>query len=106
MVECSTNKLLLFPVHDRTEKTLLPIIKRHVAKGSIICSDGWRAYGNLNEHGYEYFSVLHKEAFKATYENMATGKTIGIHTNRIEGAWAHAKAHFRRINGTSKKNFV
>ena len=26
-------------------------------------------------------------------------------TNRIEGTWAHAKTHFRTINGTSKGNF-
>lgn len=30
---------------------------------------------------------------------------VEVGTNRIEGAWKHAKDHFRRINGTSMINF-
>ena len=28
-----------------------------------------------------------------------------MHTNTIEGAWAHAKNHFKVINGTNVRNF-
>lgn len=40
---------ILYPVGDRTEDTLLPIIQRHVEGGSTIYSDGW----SLNDIGYE-----------------------------------------------------
>ena len=32
-------------------------------------------------------------------------EVISVNTNRIEGAWKHAKSHFRKINGTSLPNF-
>jgi hypothetical protein len=34
-----------------------------------------------------------------------TGDIERVHTNRIEGAWKHAKAYFRTMNGTSVGNF-
>ena len=39
------------------------------------------------------------------YENVNNGDKVEVHTNRIEGAWKHAKQHFRKINGTSLSNF-
>lgn len=36
-----SNTLILYPVGDRTEDTLLPIIQRLVEVGSTIYSDGW-----------------------------------------------------------------
>lgn len=76
---------------DRTEATLLPIIERHVEKGSSIYSDGWSAYCPLNELGYRHFTVLHKYAFKKTCVNKETNEEVEVHTNRIKGAWKHAK---------------
>jgi len=101
MVERDSNSIILYPVTDRSEKTLLPLIKRHVAEGSTIYSDGWSAYCSLNEHGYEHFSVIHKHAFCKEYKNIDTGEIVKVHTNRIEGAWKHAKDHFRRMSGTT-----
>ena len=41
MVERETNTpLLIYPVSDRSEDTLLPIIQRHLEPGSTIYSDG------------------------------------------------------------------
>lgn len=51
MVERDSNTLLIYPVSDRSEDTLIPIIKRHVEAGSTIYSDGWSAYCGLNELG-------------------------------------------------------
>ena len=47
LLERSTNRLLLFPVDDRTEERLVSIINNYVEKGSTIYSDGWGAYANL-----------------------------------------------------------
>jgi transposase-like protein len=104
-VERESNQVILYPVSDRTETTLLPIIERHVEKGATIYSDGWSAYCPLNEMGYSHFTVLHKYAFKKSYINTATNEEVQVHTNRIEGAWKHAKDHFRRMAGTKIGQF-
>lgn len=105
MVERDSNTLLIYPVSDRSEDTLIPIIKNHVEAGSTIYSDGWSAYCGLNELGYNHFTVLHKYSFKKVYINQNTREEVEIHTNRIEGAWKHAKEHFRRMSGTKISQF-
>lgn len=105
MVERETNTIILYPVADRKEETLLPIIQRHCLPGSSIYSDGWSAYCPLNDMGYEHFTVIHKYAFRKTYVNAETGEEKSIHTNRIEGAWKHAKEHFKRMSGTKISQF-
>ena len=105
MVERATNRLIMYPVSDRTEKTLVQIIQRHVKRGSTIYSDGWSAYCNLNEYGYKHFTVIHKYAFKKIYMNTETNQEVAVHTNRIEGAWKHAKDHFKRMAGTKGPQF-
>ena len=105
LVEKKSNTLLLFPVPDRTVNTLLPIIKKFVKPKTIIFSDGWPSYFDLNKHGFRHFSVLHKYNYRQEYENITTGEKISVNTNRIEGAWGIAKQHFKRIRGTSSDNF-
>lgn len=75
------------------------IFIRHVEKGSKVFTDAWGGYRQLNELGYEAFVVVHSRNYQQSYINMVTGEVVIVTTNAIEGAWAHAKAHFRRING-------
>ena len=74
-------------------------------QGSTIYSDGWSAYCELNDLGYHHFAVLHKYSFKKVYIKEDTPKEVEIHNNRIEGAWKHAKEHFRRVSGTKISQF-
>ena len=69
-------------------KTILPIVKRHVKKGSTISTDEWYAYRTLPAEGYNHGTVEHgmKQYVKGIH-----------HTNRIEGFWSHLK---RAIKGT------
>ncbi len=39
--------LRMFAVNRRNRDTLRPIIERHVAGGTTVVSDEWRAYSNL-----------------------------------------------------------
>ena len=78
LVEQTTNKLILFPVNDRSADTLMLIIVLHVKKGTRIFTDGWSSYGTLNERRFDYFTVIHKDRFSATYRNAATGETIKV----------------------------
>lgn len=67
-------------VEQRNRETLLSIIQAHVRPGSIIHSDEWRAYSNLNELQYTHGTVCHKYHFV----NPETGvHTQHVYSNRI-----------------------
>ena len=48
-----------FITKDATKKTLLPLIKEIVEKGSTVVTDEWGAYNGLNKHGYTHERVNH-----------------------------------------------
>jgi len=99
-IERDTNRLKLFPVDNRNADVLLSLIQEHASTDSTIYSDGWAAYNALSSLGYRHFVMEHKHAFKLICKDGITGETVTVHTNTIEGSWKHAKAHFRRMNGT------
>ena len=105
LVERSTNRIILYPVDSRDSNTLISIITRHVEVGTHIYTDGWAGYSTLNSLGYKHFTVEHKTSFSQSYKDTVTGEIVSVNTNRIEGAWKHAKAHLRQINGTKINNF-
>ena len=82
-IERDSRKSFLVAVEDRSEETLLPIIKKHISVGSTIVSDCWKAYHNLSDHGYLHQTVNHSVEFK---------NDEGFHTNTIEGHWRQVKA--------------
>ena len=72
-------------VPDRTRATLLPIIKAHIAPGSIIRSDFWKAYDIIPfEKGYDYVHEKVNHSVEYVTEE-------GVHTNTIEGSWSGVK---------------
>ena len=105
LVERSSNRIILYPVDNRNAMTLTTIIKRHVEPGSNVYSDGWAGYNDLNMLGFRHFTVVHKYCYKQQYFDTTTGEVLTVHTNRIEGAWKHAKDYFKRMNGSNMKNF-
>ena len=105
LISRETNTMILYLVEKQDSATLIAIIQRHVPQGSCIFSNSWPVYGQLNDLGNNHFSICHKRNFKAQYKNEVTGEIIDVCTNRIEGAWQHAKKHFKNINGTSLQNF-
>ena len=52
-------KSVIETVENITEETLLNLIKEWVAPGTVIVSDGWKAYANLGKHGYTHKTVNH-----------------------------------------------
>ena len=78
-------KVFMIPVHNRKASTLLPIIKKWIAPGSIIHSDCWKAYSNLQKMGYTHVTVNHSKEF--------VNKETAACTNSIESDWRHAKVH-------------
>jgi len=82
-LERETNHLKLFPVDIRSADDLLSLIQGHVSPGSTIYSDGWSAYNGLSALGYKHFEVEHKYSFKQVCKDVATGKSVTVHTNTI-----------------------
>ena len=70
---------------------ILPIIDRHVHRGSKINSNGAKCYKSLIHMGYTHNVVIHKYKF-------VTDR--GIHTNNIENVWSNLKSVFKKIRGS------
>lgn len=85
-------------VPDSKSKTLLPLVEKHVTKGSTVSTDSLWSYRNLPKLGYKHGFVKHtlREYVKGIH-----------HTNSIEGFWSRLK---NSINGThvhvSKKHLA
>ena len=91
-------KVFMVAVEDRTAETLLAVIQKWIAPGSIIWSDCWKSYNKIPElpQGYRHQTVNHSKNF--------VDPQTGTCTNRIECDWRHAKAEFPRY-GTKPEHY-
>lgn len=81
-------------VYDRSEDHLTHLIQQHIAQGTHIITDGWSAYRNLSNFGYEHSVVIHEENFVSPENNQ-------VHTQTIEATWSSLK-RFLRGQGSNK----
>lgn len=79
-------RLEMCPNNQRTTEVLIPLIQKHVATGSIVHTDEWRAYNKLARCGYIHKTVNHSKEFVAV---------DGTHTQRIEANWRPMRQYFR-----------
>lgn len=71
-------KVFVVPVENRDSETIDKILSTHIKSGSIIYTDRWKGYQNLNlKFGFDHKTVNHSENFK--------DKETGICTNTVEG---------------------
>lgn len=80
-------------VDNRSKVTLLEIIQRRIAPGTIIMSDGWGAYRNLSRIGYRHFVVNHSK-------NFVHPENRNVHTQNVENQWRQIK-RWLRSKGTN-----
>ena len=72
------------PGNRRSADVLLPLIQQFVLPGTIVHTDGWRAYSSLSQNGlYAHGTVNHTLHF--------VDPLTGVHTNTQEGLWHHLK---------------
>jgi transposase-like protein len=74
-------KVRAFKVTDTKRKTLMPIIKKNIKKGSRVMTDEYRVYSDL------HLNYVHKKV------NHNRGQYVvgNAHTNTIEGFWSLLK---------------
>ena len=80
-------------VNDRTAATLLPIIEDHTHNGTIIWSDSWAAYNNIQQLP----TVQNHDTVNHSLEFVDC--QTGVHTNHIESYWNRVKIKLKRMRG-------
>ena len=86
------------PIENKKEETLLAIIEKHVRPGSIVNTDCFKSYDNLEEKlKLKHYTVNHSQNF--------VDPETGCHTNTIESTWWAVKRSFRSSH-TRHENFA
>lgn len=82
-IQRDTKKMFVVPVISRKAEILLPLIQKYIAPGSIIYSDCWKAYEQIDKNIYQHHTVNHSENF--------VDPRTGIHTQNIEREWRNIR---------------
>lgn len=85
-------------ISSAEKEQVMPIIRRVVASGSDIYSDGWRSYDALAVYGYNHKKVKHNENEFARED--------GTHINGVESYWSWVKRRLAKFNGIPKEKFT
>jgi len=75
-------RMFLVPVPNRGRVTLHGLIRKHIAPGTLVRSDGWKSYTRLGRQ-YRHQVVEHVRNF--------VNPNNGAHTQTIEGTWKHIR---------------
>jgi len=84
-------------VKNCTREQLMPIIQGKILEGSVINTDGWKAYDGLILNGYTHHRVFH------SHNEFARGKN---HVNGIESFWSYCKRRLAKFNGLTDEKFI
>jgi transposase-like protein len=82
----------IVPVEKRDKATLIPLIEKHIARGSIIESDQWLAYRDLSSMGWTHRDVNHSTNF--------VNPVTGANTQGIESFWNVIKRKLKFVQGS------
>ena len=77
---------VIFP---RNKHTLLPIIEKFILPNSVIYSDLWKAYNDLESAGYDHLAINHSL-------NFVDPDNKEIHTQNVERLWRDVKEYVKR----------
>ena len=74
-------------IEERDAATLLPKIERIVRKRSMVHSNKWKAYSQMQGHGYKHRTVNHSLSF--------INPETGVNTQNIESYWNKQKSRIK-----------
>jgi len=96
-IKCRTNNIhLLFPIPNKSQDIIFPILQEHVDEGAQICSDKFSTYvsrdgtSHLEELGFEHYFINHTLEFVDPIQGF-------IHTNNIERTWRSLRASISHV---------
>lgn len=93
-------ELVLKVVDNVQQKTIKPLIEKHVTKGSTAYTDEYVIYGKMTQWGYTHHTVNHGVG---EYARDDDGDGFHeIHVNTIEGAWSLLRSWLRPHRGISQ----
>jgi len=102
ILERNSGRCWMELVARRNAATLEQIITDHVLPGTIIVTDGWAGYDNIDRIND---GVYHQEV--AVYaHNFVDPQHAEVNTQAIEGLWMQAKRKLRYQSGTSHALFT
>lgn len=94
ILERERSVVRIWVVPNVLKRTLMPIIKRHIAVGSTIYSDGYQLYQETVHEGYVHDYVDHHQ------NEYARGE---VSTNAMEGFWGLLKRRLRSTGGIRRE---
>jgi len=80
---CRSGQVWAEVVPNVEANTLIPLLRKQVAKGSVVCSDTFRSYTGVAARGYVHRLVKH--------DQQEYVDTQGNHINGLEGFWGYLK---------------
>jgi len=80
---CRSGQVWAEVVPNVEANTLMPLLRKQVAKGSIVCSDTFRSYTGVAARGYVHRFVKHDQQEYVDAQ--------GNHINGLEGFWGYLK---------------
>ena len=73
------SRIFLVPIEKRDGNTLITAILEHVSEGSILVTDSWKGYAQVNDElNFEYYTVNHSQTFKDPVTGACTNKVEGL----------------------------
>ena len=92
---CRSGQVWAEVVPDVEANTLMPLLRKRVAKGSIVCSDTFRSYTGVAARGYVHRLVKH--------EQQEYVDSQGNHINGLEGFWGYLKRRLAAKGGIRRE---
>lgn len=93
--------VVLTVVPNVQQKTIAPIIKSGVARGTMVYTDEYDIYSRLTEWGFKHSSVNHGSGEYAR-DDDGDGK-YEVHVNTMEGCWSLLRSWLRPHRGISQE---
>ena len=90
-------KVIIKKVKNCKAKTLIPEIEKNITKNTIIYSDYFKTYNQINKKNYTHKKINHSKEFVNKEDKT-------IHTNNIENIWRQVRRYLKVYNGV-RKNF-
>jgi transposase-like protein len=97
-VERGSGRTFLVAIHDRSEQTVLALIKERIEPETTIISDCWKAYSAIPRAGYHHLTVNNSI--------QVVNPTTMAQTNTIESTWRHVKVLMNPYNRKSDHSYV